>query len=103
MQVILCQRVEDLADQAVVLMEIQILQPTLVELETLLLNHVTKEMLVGRLVLLILELQVGVEELLELAVVELVVPVVLEMVDLVKPVELAEQVYLFHQPIPEHL
>ena len=75
----------------------------LVELETLLLNHVIKEMLVGRLVLLILELQVGVEELLELAVVELLVSVVLEMVDLVKLVELAEQVYLFHQHIPEHL
>jgi hypothetical protein len=95
--------VEDLADQVVVEWEIQIVQLTLVELETLLLNHLTKEMMVVKLVLLILDLQVVLEELLARVVVELVVSVVLEMVDLVKLVELAEQVYLFHQHIPEYL
>jgi len=43
------------------------------------------------------------EELLARVVVELVVSVVLEMVELVKLVEQADQVYLFHQHIPEYL
>ena len=46
MQVILCEVVEDLADQVVVQPEIQIVQLSPVELETLLLNHVIKVILV---------------------------------------------------------